>query len=208
MRNFKGGFFAILALLVVAAIGMIIYLMSFSAIFPDAGKLPGNLREQQKPWQLEHLLVGPNKVITMPRKPKPIIDKPIKLSCPVMREDKNRGTANIRIDLLGETHGDWSCEYQTDKEKHKISASFNGNIDVKKTYVINQDEDKSKLFLIAKGGYAHDTINLQTNEKTTEKGVIYLLGWLNPDYSAFGTLTVTTDRSWSAVYQWKSGNLD
>jgi len=65
--------------------------------------------------------------------------------------------------------------------------------------------DESMLYFITKGTYKQACRNTEAGTETSEAGLVYVTGWLCPDYSVNGLVTITTDRSWSASYTLKKG---
>jgi hypothetical protein len=78
-----------------------------------------------------------------------------------------------------------------------------GNVSVKMDYEDKTGTDETRLFFIGKGDYVHLT-SVPEAEPTREKGTVYLIGWLKPDRSAEGFVTITTDQKWSAEFAFKA----
>ena len=194
--------FAILIVLVAVAIVMILYMVDMTAIFgPGSGRRP-----LEKPlWQEENRIVGPDVFIKPPKVPKPSLDSSISLTAPVTRGDSSRGNISIEFNTIGEVAGKWNTSYQHDNKEYTFDAKFTGNIDVSKTYSAGKKTDKSKLYFITKGTYTQTVFNKKTENISATEGIIYVAGWLNPDYSADGKIAITTeDKDWSAEYLWQS----
>ncbi len=201
------GYIAMLGLLIVVAIGLVIYAIQAGTFFND-GKVTTafNMPDpaEDKPWMLEDLIAGPSDIIDMPRPPRPVIDKLIVIQADVKTDDLHRGKINIRFNNLGEVKGKWRCSWQTMGQKHSYSADFKGNISVDRVCKHNGNEDKSKLFFIAKGSYVKTDLITENQRTTTEQGIIYVTGCMDPDYSVNGKITLTTDKSWTATYQFQN----
>ena len=65
-----------------------------------------------------------------------------------------------------------------------------------------QGEQPSYLYLYTMGHYTETIYDRKTTQGGVNGGHVYVTGWMRPDGSAFGTLTITTDKKWHAEYQW------
>ena len=141
----------------------------------------------------------------MPDPPKPQLSKPIRIAADVLREGNPRGIITLEFATNGEVSGKWDCSYAYEQSQYSYAAGFKGNIDVEETYV-DQDgnQDESKLFFITKGTFTKTTANQTSGISSGTDGCVYVTGWLNPDHSAHGRITITTDETWSAVYTWNA----
>lgn len=192
--------YAILIVLIAIAILLILYAVQMKALFVPQNLPKQSTGIQQRPWLLEDLLVPEGEVIKLPRSPKPQLAEPIQLNAGVKREDIDRGTAVIHLETNGRVRAAWKTEYVQNEQPTSITAEMNGNINIKQTYEDQNGTDKSRLFFIAKGSYQKTADTLTGG--ADEKGAAYILGWLKPDHTAHGYITITTDEKWSAVYEW------
>ena len=189
--------YALLIVLIAIAILLILYATQMKTLFiPDLPKQqPVGIEE--RPWLLEEYLIPEDKNVKLPRSPKPQLNEPITLNAGVRRNDAERGTTVIDFDTNGRIRATWQSEYSHDEQAYSITAEMAGNINVKRTYEDPNGKDKSRLFFIAKGHY----LKKMLNSGTEEKGTAYMLGWLKPDHTANGYITITTDRKWAAAYE-------
>jgi len=153
---------------------------------------------------LEELLVPQGVTIRLPKSPKPTLGEPIALSGPVTRNADLRGTVTLTLATDGRVQAQWTAAYTHEQKQYRLEATATGNIDIKETYQDANGTDKSRLFFIAKGPYRLHTQDAKTGD-SEEIGTVYLLGYLRPNGQAEGTLTLTTDQQWSAVYNYTSG---
>ena len=205
----RNGGAIILAAMIVIAILLILYYMQLSTFFNTSA--PGLSRRdfREKPWHVEDRILGKETIIEMPKPPKPEIDKAFTLKPFVSREDEKRGTMTLNFSDNGEVKGSWKCSYSHKDTHYTYDATFAGNIDVDIMYADNEGkEDKSQLYFITKGSYTKSTYNESTGNSTTENGIVYVTGYLKPDYTASGLLTITTDKEWAADYKWQSAGRD
>ena len=194
----------VLILLVAVVILMILYFIDFQAIFgPDLRDRSS--KPTARPWLAEDRLVGPDKLIKMPKPPKPTIDEDFTITCPVTSEGADRGQASLKFNTAGEVSGSWHCEYSSNNRDYSFDADFAGNIDVDPTFSDDSGSDESLLYFITKGGYTHRIHNSQTGRTTEEKGVIYATGWLAGDYTAEGQIVITDkEHSFSVTFNWQT----
>ncbi len=193
----------ILVVLMAIVIGMLIYYMSISTIF--APSLNRGRVAVWRPWLEEERILGPDKIIAMPEPPKPTIKAPINLVAAVTRNDADRGAMTLSFDVDGTVKGKWRCSYSHGEQDYAYDSAFAGNIDVDVAYASEDGQyDKSLLYFITKGRYTQQSTNAATQEQTRQDGEIYITGYLAPDHSASGLITITTDRKWSVTYDWKT----
>ena len=195
--------FVLLIVLVAVAIMMVLYFLDFSVIFGPGIKTKSGAAES-RPWLEENLIAEPDKLIELPKRPKPALDEDFSLTAQVTRDDDKRGEVIIDFADNGQVSGSWQCQYSHDKRNDSFEAAFAGNIVADKSYSDEKTNDPSKLYFITKGNYIQTIYNPAKNRQSSTEGTIYVTGWLNPDYSAFGLITITTDKKWSAVYNWQS----
>lgn len=192
---------AILMVLVVVAIIMVLYFVQIDTFFgPGLPTQPKGI--EQHPWILEELLVPENQPIKLPRSPKPTLDDPLTVTLPVHLEDADRGTSRITFLTNGRIQCQWECVYTSTDIEYRIEAAMNGNIVAKRTYSDENGKDKSRLFFIAKGYYTKTPTDLNADQtgELSEKGTSWLTGWLGPDLTPQGHITITTNREWAGVY--------
>ncbi|MDO8301699.1 MAG: hypothetical protein Q7T18_00505, partial [Sedimentisphaerales bacterium] len=200
-------------LLVVIAIGMMIY---YADMMWMGGGGDGRMikkQEAKQPWENESLIKDPNRVarpvgavreppsrVAVANSTKPVISKPLALKGEVASKDTQRGQVVFTIQPNGTLSGDWQCQYSYTHSAYVITATFKGNTDVTQ----NAPDDTSKLYLIARGDFLQKATNLESGEITETKGTVYFSGWLGSDLAASGTLSITTDKKWHADYNWQA----
>jgi hypothetical protein len=195
----------LLAVLLAIVIMMLVYYVDVSTIFgPSLPRKTG--KPQSRPWLEEERIVSAEKLITMPKPPKPRLDEPVTLTAAVTREGAERGRMIIEFAGDGGVTTYWSCEYAQAERYYAYTAESAGNIDVSKEYMENEIADVSKLYFITKGEYEKTIQKLATPPLPldSEKGTIYVTGWLGADYGGQGKITITTDQTWSIDYEWRS----
>jgi len=195
--------FAMLLLLVAIAILALLYVIQMDAFFGPVA--PGRQSTaKHRPWLEEDRIVPTDRLIKPPEPPKPELNEPFTLTAPVFIDDSKRGTVALDFTIAGEVSGSWHCEYSHDNRDYAFDAAFTGNIDITKIYSKGETTDESKLYFITKGNYTQTVYNVEAGSETSEQGLVYVTGWLGPDYSAEGLITITTDKTWSATYTWQA----
>jgi hypothetical protein len=203
-RKRRRGGFALIIILVAMVILMLLYLIQMDTFF---GPVAHNQQRQMehRPWLEEDRIVPSDKLIKLPEPPKPELNKPLAVTARVRLDESERGTVILDFTVAGEVTGTWYCEYSHDNRNYTFDAAFAGNIDVTKTYSKGKITDESKLYFITKGTYRQTGYDVVSGIETFEQGLVYVTGWLSPDYSAEGLITITTDKTWSAAYTWQTG---
>jgi hypothetical protein len=145
-------------LLIVVAIGMLIYYFALSPVDRKTG------REQKKspdkyPW-VEEWRIKDRKGGDASEQPtseyQPKITKLLEFRANVQEERNDRGLISLAILPDGTIEGGWTAEYDTLSPRMNytvVNASFKGNTDPSKIYSDADGEDKSKLFFITKGNF-------------------------------------------------------
>jgi hypothetical protein len=194
------GFAAILGLLVVIAIAMMIYFLDIRAIFGPSQQYANRpTQEEDRPWLMEEMLIAADKNVPPPHRGQPELLAIVNLQGVVERNNAPRGRIALTFSRDCRILADWSAQYNTENKMYSIHSLMKGNIVPDKAYSGDNGSDPTRLYFFAKGAYAQTT---QLSDKTsqTENGIAYIMGWLRPDYTAEGTITITTDQSWSALY--------
>ena len=196
----KNGF-VILLVLVAVAILMLLYFVQIDTLFgPGLPSEPAGIEEH--PWVLEELLVPDGEDIRPPRDPKLELDEPFNITAPVSRNDAERGKIVVAFDTDGRIGAMWQCTYEQSGTSFRVDAQTSGNIDTKRTYQDETGKDKSRLFFIAKGRYIKMPLNDGAVEG--EKGTAWLTGWINPDHTIQGHVTLTRNQQWAAAYAFEA----
>jgi len=205
-RNHKkeAGFAAILGLLIVVAIGLLIYFADIKAIFGTSGIKSGRKTPADAAWTLESLLIPENGTVGRPLAGQYQIEKPLAIAAGVTRGKDDKGTLKMRFTPDGRVAADWNAQIDQKGQTMQYQSRLAGNI--VPDYAGSEGsliEDKTQLFFMASGRYRQIT-QPAGQPKKEEFGTAYLLGTLAPDGQIQGTLTITTDRSWSAVFEYNS----
>ena len=202
MKYKKQNGFAILIVLVAVVILMLLYFVQIDTLFgPGLPSEPAGIEEH--PWVLEELLIAEDQPVKPPRSPKPELNEPFSVAAAVVRNGADRGTVTIAFGTDGRIRAAWDCVYRQSEIDYRVNAETRGNIHTKRTYQDDNGKDKSRLFFIAKGRYTK--IPLESTESIGgEKGQCWLIGWIGPDRSVRGHLTLTQNRQWAAAYAFES----
>jgi hypothetical protein len=153
---------------------------------------------------MENLLVPDNQTVPVPRKGQPELLEPLNLTASVERNHTPRGSVNIAFGKDCRVVANWSTRYEYDKKTYQLQTQIKGNAVPSRIYSdANKNEDKTRLFFIGKGPYTQTT-QLADAPPRTEQGTAYITGWLSPDHTVQGEITITADQAWSAVYDFQT----
>jgi len=204
----RHGYGLLLMLLIVIAIGMLIY---YYTLGPPIDKK--TTREQQQspdkyPWVQEfRLRKKGQQAQQQPSADQPNITKTIRIAGLVKDENKDRGRIEMLIRPDGTVEGVWGADYGVKSPRRDytvMKADFKGNTDPSKIYADENGEDPTKLFIITKGQFLILETDFETGEAHKRAGYIYVVGWLGPDFKAFGRLHLTEDKSTQTIFQWSA----
>jgi len=202
--KFRRGFAGLVVLMSVAII-MLLMAIQMKAFFKTPLEPATPIVDINRPWLERDKILDSDRLISLPEAPKPELSKPIQITADVRREEKPRGKITVEFATSGEVSGNWKCSYAYQDRQYSYTADFKGNIDIEDTYVDqNDNEDESQLFFITRGSYTKTIANQSTGVSSDTEGCVYVTGWLGPDHSAHGRITITTDEIWSAVYTWNA----
>ncbi|MCE5184765.1 MAG: hypothetical protein LLF76_01400 [Planctomycetaceae bacterium] len=198
----KANGFALLIVLAAIAIMMLVYVIQMDTLFrPAPSHRPVEM--QRQPWAHENLLIPAEKTVKKPKAPKPLLTEPFEIAGDALRSGEPRGQVKVAFDTGGRIEATWQCQYASDGKTHQFSAQTAGNVNTKLTYEDANGADKTRLFFFSKGDYVHVTQTPETGT-TRETGTAYVLGWLRPDRTAEGFVTITTDQKWSAEFAFQA----
>lgn len=194
---------AMLLVLIAVAIILVLMAVQMRTLFIPSGasSLPTGI--EHYPWRLDEFLVAEGETVKLPRSPKPTLDEAVTLEAVVSRDDLPRGTVSIDFGTDGRIAATWETTYESRGKNHTITAAMTGNIVVKHTYTDDNGKDKSRLFFVAKGRYQKQAVSAETTS-SPEKGDAWLSGWLKPDHSAQGHISIGQNTEWTAVYNIKT----
>jgi hypothetical protein len=129
--------------------------------------------------------------------------------------DNPRGTINFFIHPDGNVMGVWNGEYDKSAESvadanvipddvHYLimAASFNGNVDPSKPFPKDGAKNCSNLYFLTRGTYMLLETQKATGGSRSVNGLIYVRGWLHPDYTAIGEVIITKDKRTFETFNW------
>jgi hypothetical protein len=191
-RTSKNGFVLLLGILVVIVIIALLYMIDLTAMFGPTEKID---IYADRPWFEEQRLLPKQDfpVEQTGKKGKVVIKDETTLAGTVQRKGENRGDIKITIDPNGKAYGHWKCAYQYTDSSYTIAAQFAGNIDPTKTYQDKTGKNKQPLYFITKGKYQQTKTDAGTGSQWTNNEAIYVVGWVDKDYSATGKLFLMAD---------------
>lgn len=202
----RGGYGGLLMMLVVLAIGLIIYYMSVMRV-EQATKAMQSSMPKQYPWMQENRIKDAmTETIEEPLPEQLHVAEAMEVVAEVMEEDQRRGKLKLVLYPDGRVAGYWAGRFFPPgvNEHEVMGADVRGNIDPSKVYEDENGEDASKLYFLTKG----DFLILETrtdNRMRRVHGEIFVQGWFNKDVEAQGELHLTSNRKKQVIYTWRSG---
>lgn len=204
----KNGFILIAFLIVIAIIAMLYMANLRGLLGPDRDRAGSPYDE--RPWFEEQRLIDRRNfpIEQTAKGGKTVIKEKTTLAGSVQREDAKRGDIEIVIDPNGKAIGHWQCAYEYPNDSYTITAEFAGNIDPTKTYQNEAGKNPQPLYLITKGKCEQIKTDKKTGCQWPSEQVIYVVGWVDNDYSAKGKLFLMADDDeetyGNAEYDWQT----
>ena len=199
---------AILLILVVVAIGVILYFIDLSAIFSTlpTSENPASSHEVL-PWEHKEKLLMPGQEPDIGlSQDQPSIDNGIDIVATVEQSNTARDfIVNIAPD--GTVQGGWYADYNKGKKprmNYVMSAGFKGNIDPTVIFFDENGEDPTKLFLVAKGEISILASNLDGGAVHNSIQDIWVSGWVDKEQEAKGEMLLITGKKTYQTFNWKS----
>ena len=196
-----------LVLLIGIVILALLYMIDLTAMFGPRGSID---IYAERPWfEGKRLLADKDfPILQTGKKGKVVIEEQTKLTGPVQRDNENRGNIEITIDPNGKAYGHWNCAYQYPDSSYTIDAKLAGNIDPTKHYEDKNGKNKQLLYFITKGNSRQIKTDTKTNSQWPSEEVIYVVGWINKDYSSKGKLFLMTEEGGNVEYDWQTAAAD
>jgi hypothetical protein len=196
----------LLSVLIAVALMMVLYTIQWEGMGDSVGVLNKNPSSDQPwraDWRLEerHLKEIADEALG--------IDADIYIKSKVHEDVDKRGSMEFYITREGQVAGTWTGEYETVSRHsdrivtHEVfSADFEGIVDPSKMFSDNELESSDYLYIYTKGYFTLVETN-DRNQVRRISGEVFVVGWLDIDNSAFGSLHLTSDRKAQWIYDWK-----
>lgn len=188
----KGGIIPILIIVVVIFVAVFVINM----IQKDP---TGHVNEF--PWTEEHRLVSDIEAIQLPAGDQFKLDADKTIDRSIQYEGADRGRLNIEITTDGAVHANWKASYQEGNFEKDVDAGFEGNVDATMVYEDENSSDAAKLFFIAKGNFLLKAFK-KNGGAQAGGGDAYVVGWIDPDGEATGTMVLAPDKKKTKIYTW------
>jgi hypothetical protein len=119
-------------------------------------------------------------------------------------ENTPRGDVTLKVQPDGIVIGLWSGNYYNDaKVNFDGGGNFKGYVCPLKIYSGEEGKDRSKLYFITKGKFTLHETDLK-NKYHIRIGDLYVTGWIDPKYTAFGKVTITSDEKYFEAFDWQA----
>jgi hypothetical protein len=146
------------------------------------------------PWVEWNLRQSSQKPFPELRQEQPKITESLKYmaSAEAMETRDTRGEVHVFISPEDDVWGMWSGNYyDSNKVNCEVQAGrFEGRIHPGKTYQDSNGEDRSRLYFLARGKLVLHMADFDTGKYKICAGEIYVRGWLKPDLSMDGDVTI------------------
>jgi hypothetical protein len=200
-------------LLIVVVVGMLIYFVAMGGSIDEAPTAEQLANPDEYPWvQEDRLREEDEEAEYAPSAEQPDITGGVQIAAEVMEGRYRRGDIHLMIGADGFITGGWKADYGTVSPRIDYTVmmgDFEGNTDPSKIYSDEEGEDPSLLFVICKGKFLILESNMETGKVRKVMGYIYVVGWIDPDLSAFGRIHLTSDKKTQQIFDWegKAGTL-
>lgn len=194
----RPGYAVLLTLLVIVVICGLIWLDP-SALF--------NRSDPDLPWnEASRLLKSDQQAQHFPSDEQPNITEFLLFKANAKEQDEPRGQINLVIRPDGTIRGGWTADYNPRPKINYLvmGADFKGNIAPSKIYRDENGQDPSQLYFITKGKLLVLETHFESGKVRKAIGHIYVTGWLDTEYNATGTITITSDKRTYHTFTWEA----
>lgn len=158
---------------------------------------------EECPWLEADRIVGFGGSVALPTPPKAELKIWNSFRVDPVHEGQKRGSLQVEIAEDGLVTGTWKAEYKESQKTYTYNASFEGNVDVTKTFADeNGNEDPSLLYVIAQGRYMKQVYS-PSSPSGVGGGEAYLTGWLGPDGKGHGKIILAFDKKVTLTLTWE-----
>lgn len=190
----RGNTFILVIVIVLFAVGAAMFFKSSTQ--GPAGPV------QECPWVEIDRLVDDISSVNLPESPQRNLGEEINFTVSIKNEEgEKRGRLEITIDPDGLAGAYWNAKYKEGKLEKEFTSSSAGNVDASMLYEDENGTDDSQLFFMTEGTFLLQAFT-QGNARAGG-GEAYVVGWLDDDGSAHGTLVLAPDRKSTTIYEWE-----
>lgn len=197
-------------ILVTVVIIALLYMIDLTAMFGlDKGSEKIDYYAE-RPWFEENRLLMENAfpIKQTGKGGQLVVENKTVLKGDITRKDETKGQIEITITPDGKAAGTCTCQYEYTDSGYKIEAQFAGNIDPTKIYENQTGKNKKLLYFITKGKYKQIKTDKASKSQWTTEENIYVVGWIDTDYSAKGKMFLMIDNDQenhgNAEYDWQT----
>ncbi len=195
-----------------AAVGLIVVIVLVIAVFIARSLLREKVKDPDlfhdlPPWKEWKFRQALNRPPEQPAANQPDLSKRLHYDTNVEFQNEPRGDLEMWVGTDGAVLGAWSGQYY---KKPKINfdilnAAFEGRVYPRKIYRDEGGvEDPSRLYLIARGEFLLAESDFDKGGMHHRGGEIFVRGWIDTDYGATGTVTITSNRKEFEKFDWKT----
>ena len=186
-------------------VGLVIVVIVAQVVMKKTAKDPDTCFDLE-PWTEWRLRESNAKAPGEPSEEQPDITEGVRYNVGVIYQDEIRGNILLWIQPDGTVMGAWQGYYHDVESKLQFDiqgGDFEGYVCPLKIYQDENGQDLSKLHFIAKGDFLIHEFDSGTKYRI-RVGDLYVTGWLETDYVAYGKLVITSNEKYSETYDWKA----
>lgn len=159
-----------------------------------------------KEWRLREASPKPEQELSAEQ---PDITELLRFDTNLSDKDSNkpRGELGLAIGPDGSVSGRWYGIYHKGRTRsfQILGGNFEGKVYRAKIYRSETgEEDPTKLYLMAKGEFLVQEADSEKGRVYNSAGDIYVRGWLSPEYTLTGEVTITSDEKYFETFTWKT----
>ena len=207
LRNGRPGF-VLLSVVIAIALILVLYSISWEGMGDSVQVLNPNPTSDM-PWKAEWRLEKKHCKEIADEDLR--FDRDIYLKMGVSADFGEGGVMRMEVTVDGKVSGRWTGKYETlmprsnDWVTHQVEeAYFEGIIDPSEMFSKNPVESSDDLYIYAKGRFTimrTDDSGRYADQRTS--GEMFVVGWLDIDNTAYGSMHLTPDRQSQWIYDWK-----
>jgi hypothetical protein len=206
LAAFRGSTLAVIIVLIILA-GIILYFLDLPSRLPKKDPNAVGL-EPWEEWRIREKQPGNDR--GKPSEYQPELSEIIEFSVDAQAKDVEhtpRGTVSLVVQPDGTVSGGWGGNYYNDRQiNFDGGGGVSGYVCPSKIYGGGEEEDEedeSKLYFITKGEFVLHETDFEKSRFHIRGGDLYITGWINADYTAFGEVTITSDEKYYERFHWE-----
>jgi hypothetical protein len=200
-RGGTGVFLIVLLVVIFIAVGLVPWWIRKNTPDPDQ-------TEWLTPWREWSIRESSKKPAVALNELQPKITEMLRFEAAIsdLENNEDRGDVEFLISPDGQIDGRWSGNYYKGKKVNcdVTGARYEGSVYPGKIYKDEKGEDRSRLYFLTRGRYMYHEADFDTSGYKIRKGDIYVRGWIRPDFTVEGDVTIAHEDKTFERYGWKA----